>query len=56
MLDEWATGRQELIHFKEDQYKGTFKHHLKMLDYLHQETRKMGVLTRMLQQVFNNGR
>ncbi|KAI9567255.1 hypothetical protein HD554DRAFT_2039738 [Boletus coccyginus] len=40
----------------EDQYKGIFKHHLKMLDYLHQEKRKMDILTRMLQQVFDNGR
>ena len=55
-LDEWATGRRESIHFKEDQYKGIFKHHLEMLNYLHQETCKLGVLTRMLQQVFDNGR
>ena len=56
VLNEWTTGRCELIHFKEDQYKGAFDQHLKTLNYFHQKTCEMDILPRMLQQVYDNGR
>jgi hypothetical protein len=55
-LDEWTTGQHELIHFKEDQYKGTFNQHLKTLNYFHQKMCEMDILPKILQQVYNNGR
>ncbi|KAF8443743.1 hypothetical protein L210DRAFT_861811, partial [Boletus edulis BED1] len=48
-IDEWSTGKRELIHFKEDMYKCVFNQHLKMLDYFHQQTSKMDILPKMLQ-------
>ncbi|KAN0097980.1 hypothetical protein V8E55_002426, partial [Tylopilus felleus] len=55
-IDEWASGRREMIPFKEDQYKGCYTHHLETLEYFHQQTHQMDILLKIQQQVFNNGR
>ncbi|KAN0078166.1 hypothetical protein V8E55_010223 [Tylopilus felleus] len=55
-IDEWASGRREMIPFKEDQYKGRYTHPLETLEYFHQRTHQMDILPKIQQQVFNNGR
>ncbi|KAI9459628.1 hypothetical protein HD554DRAFT_2295666 [Boletus coccyginus] len=53
---EWATGKRESVHFKEDKYKGLYKQHLKTLDYFDEQMKKQGILLKILQGIFDNGR
>ncbi|KAF8550142.1 hypothetical protein OG21DRAFT_1420173, partial [Imleria badia] len=55
-LDEWTTGKYKSIHFKEDEYKSLYKQHLKTLDYFDNQTKKQGILPKILQEVFDIGK
>ncbi|KAI9458290.1 hypothetical protein HD554DRAFT_2177379 [Boletus coccyginus] len=37
-------GKWESVHFKEDEYKGLYKQHLKTLDYFNEQMKKQDIL------------
>jgi len=51
-----TTGKYESIPFKEDEYKSLYKQHLKSLDYFAEKTKKLDILLRILQDVFDVGK
>ncbi|KAI9569190.1 hypothetical protein HD554DRAFT_2171658 [Boletus coccyginus] len=51
-----AVSKHESVHFKEDEYKGLYKQHLKTLDYFDEQTKKQDILPKILQGIFDNGR
>ncbi|KAF8545786.1 hypothetical protein OG21DRAFT_1428654 [Imleria badia] len=55
-IDEWGSGRCEMISFKEENYSSMFSDHLASLDEFDKMTNKYKLLPNLLKQVYTNGR
>ncbi|KAI9570030.1 hypothetical protein HD554DRAFT_1987593, partial [Boletus coccyginus] len=47
VLNKWTISKCESVYFKEDEYKGLYKQHLKTLDYFNEQTKKQDILSKI---------
>ncbi|KAF8546210.1 hypothetical protein OG21DRAFT_1427745, partial [Imleria badia] len=54
-INEWESGVHEMIVFKEHEFSSVYQKHLDSLEEFKTMTASIGLLTKLLQQVHNNG-
>ncbi|KAF8547284.1 hypothetical protein OG21DRAFT_1425178, partial [Imleria badia] len=55
VINEWESGMCKMIMFKEHEYLAVYRKHLVSLNKFNTMTASIGLLTKLLQQVYENG-
>ncbi|KAI9571875.1 hypothetical protein HD554DRAFT_1999059, partial [Boletus coccyginus] len=53
-IDEWASGYHEIVTLKENKYSRVFRSHLTSLEEFKKMMSKLGLLTKLLQNIYKN--
>ncbi|KAI0286189.1 hypothetical protein BC826DRAFT_874380, partial [Russula brevipes] len=55
-IDEWTTGSREDISFKSSEYKKIYEEHVSMLNLFKDKTQNIGIMPRIQDKLYRNGR